>query len=195
VLPEGIPVPKCADLRSGIRANSPKKAFSRGSGSASHSGGKDEPATGHSALERNSRLAPTPGREKWLMTRLWPYLLVGTGAFIGGNARYILAKWVGGIMEGRFPLGTFVINASGSFILGFLAGWLMQRNVPNADSLRLALGVGFCGGFTTFSTFAFETHALFEDGVWLGAITNMLLSLFAGLLAVRLGILAGKSWF
>ena len=101
---------------------------------------------------------------------------------------------MGGIVEGRFPLGTFLINVSGSFVLGFLGALLADRAVPNANALRLAIGVGFCGGFTTFSTFEFETHALFEDGVWLTALTNMFLSLFAGLLAVRFGIVAARAW-
>jgi CrcB protein len=129
-----------------------------------------------------------------VIERLLPYLLVGAGSFIGGNARFILARWVGGLIDGRFPLGTFLINVGGSFLLGFLGGLLATRTMPHADSLRLALGVGFCGGFTTFSTFEYETHALFEDGVWLPAVTNMFVSLFAGLLAVRFGVVAAKSW-
>jgi CrcB protein len=129
-----------------------------------------------------------------VIERLMPYLLVGVGSFVGGNARFILARWVGASIDSRFPLATFLINVGGSFLLGFLAGLLATRAVPHSDSLRLALGVGFCGGFTTFSTFEYETHALFEDGVWLAAVTNMFLSLFAGLLAVRFGIVAGKSW-
>ncbi len=124
-----------------------------------------------------------------------PYLLVGFGSFIGGNARFILARWVGGIVEGRFPLGTFLINVGGSFVLGLLGAVLAQRAVPHADALRLAVGVGFCGGFTTFSTFELETHALLEDGAWLTALGNVVLSLVAGLVAVRLGVVAAKSWF
>lgn len=124
-----------------------------------------------------------------------PYLLVGIGSFVGGNARYILAKWVGGLVEARFPLGTFLINVGGSFLLGLIGGLIAQRSVPHADAVRLALGVGFCGGFTTFSTFEFETHALFEDGVWLSALTNIFASLFAGLMAVRFGMVAARSWF
>jgi CrcB protein len=130
-----------------------------------------------------------------MMERLMPYLLVGVGSFVGGNARYIMAKWVGGMIDARFPLGTFLINVGGSFILGLIGGLIAQRTIPHADAVRLALGVGFCGGFTTFSTFEFETHALFEDGVWLTAVTNMFLSLFAGLVAVRFGLVAAKSWF
>jgi fluoride exporter len=129
-----------------------------------------------------------------VIERIMPYVLVGVGSFIGGNARFILARWVGGVVEGRFPLGTLLVNVFGSFVLGFLGALLTERTVPNADTLRLAIGVGFCGSFTTFSTFEHETHALFEDGVWLTALTNMFVSLFAGLLAVRLGLVAAKSW-
>jgi CrcB protein len=129
-----------------------------------------------------------------VIERLMPYLLVGAGSFVGGNARYIIARWVGETIDARFPLGTFLINVGGSFLLGFLGAVIATRALPHADSLRLALGVGFCGGFTTFSTFEYETHALFEDGAWLPAVTNMFLSLFAGLLAVRLGVVAAKSW-
>jgi CrcB protein len=130
-----------------------------------------------------------------MIERLLPYLLVGMGSFIGGNARFILARWVGGTIDARFPLGTFLINVGGSFLLGLLGGLLADRALPHADHLRLALGVGFCGGFTTFSTFEFETHALFEDGLWLSAVTNMFLSLFAGLLAVRFGIMSARTLF
>ncbi len=129
-----------------------------------------------------------------MIQRVMPYLLVGTGAFIGGNARYILARWAGGAIDARFPLGTFLINVGGSFVLGLIGGLLASHTVPHADAIRLALGTGFCGGFTTFSTFEWETHALFEDGVWLPALTNIFLSLFAGLLAVRFGIVAARTW-
>jgi CrcB protein len=129
-----------------------------------------------------------------MMARLTPYLLVGFGGFLGANARYALAKWTGQWIDARFPLGTFIINISGSFLLGLLGGLLAERLVPHSDALRLALGVGFLGAYTTFSTFEFETHALFEDGAWLSALTNIFLSLFLGLLAVRAGIVAAKSW-
>ena len=72
------------------------------------------------------------------MERMLPYLLVGIGSFVGGNARYILAKWVGGVIEGRFPLGTFLINVSGSFVLGVIGGLIAQRAIPNADAVRLS---------------------------------------------------------
>ena len=128
------------------------------------------------------------------MDRLLPFVLVGVGGFLGANARFVTAKWIGTWVDARFPLGTFLINMSGSFLLGLLGGLLAARLVPRGDDVRLALGVGFLGAFTTFSTFEFETHALFEDGVWLTALTNIFLSLFLGLLAVRAGLIVAKAW-
>jgi CrcB protein len=128
------------------------------------------------------------------MASLMPYLLVGVGGFIGANARFVVARLVGALFETRFPLGTFVINVSGSFLLGVLGTLVAQKVMPNSESMRLALGVGFLGAFTTFSTFEFETHALFDDGSWLTATTNIFASLFVGLLAVRAGIVVAKTW-
>jgi len=128
------------------------------------------------------------------MATLMPYLLVGLGGFIGANARFVVARLVGALFETRFPLGTFVINISGSFLLGVLGTLVAQKVMPNSESMRLALGVGFLGAYTTFSTFEFETHALFDDGSWLTATTNMFASLFVGLLAVRAGIVVAKTW-
>ena len=125
---------------------------------------------------------------------LMPYLLVGVGGFIGANARFVVARVVGATVETRFPLGTFLINVSGSFLLGVLGAVTAQKMMPTSEAMRLALGVGFLGAFTTFSTFEFETHALFEDGSWLTATTNIFASLFVGLLAVRAGIVVVKTW-
>jgi CrcB protein len=123
-----------------------------------------------------------------------PFLLVGIGGFIGANARYVVARVVGAMFETRFPLGTFFINVGGSFLLGVLGTVIADRVFPSSEAMRLALGVGFLGAFTTFSTFEFETHALIEDGSWLTATTNMFASLFLGLLAVRAGIVVAKAW-
>lgn len=128
------------------------------------------------------------------MAALMPYLLVGLGGFIGANARFVVARLVGTMFETKFPLGTFVINVTGSFLLGVLGTLVAQKVMPNSESMRLALGVGFLGAFTTFSTFEFETHALFDDGSWLTATTNIFASLFVGLVAVRAGIILAKSW-
>lgn len=72
---------------------------------------------------------------------------------------------------------------------------IANKVIPDSDGLRLALGVGFLGAFTTFSTFEFETHALLEDGLGWVATLNVAASVFMGLLAVRAGIAAAKTWF
>jgi len=128
------------------------------------------------------------------MSSFMPYLLVGIGGFLGANARYVVARLVGTYVDTRFPLGTFVINISGSFLLGALGTILAQKVSPNSEAMRLALGIGFLGAFTTFSTFEFETHALIDDGSWLTATTNMVASLLVGLVAVRVGIVLAKNW-
>jgi fluoride exporter len=126
---------------------------------------------------------------------MWlPYILVGVGGFLGANARFILARGMGALVQTPFPLGTFVVNMSGSFLLGVLGTVIAQKMVPSSEAMRLALGVGFLGAFTTFSTFEFETHALLEDGSLLLAAANMFASLFVGLIALRAGIVLAKAW-
>ena len=128
------------------------------------------------------------------MSSLMPFLLVGIGGFIGANARFVVARLVGAVFETGFPLGTFLINVSGSFLLGVLGTVAGQKLFPNSEAMRLAFGVGFLGAFTTFSTFTFETDALFSDGAWLTATTNIVASVFVGLVAVRAGIVLAKTW-
>jgi len=122
------------------------------------------------------------------------YLLVGAGGFVGAIARLMLSRVVGDLVNTRFPLGTFAVNVSGSFLLGVLGTLVAQKLVPNSEELRLALGVGFLGAFTTFSTFEMETHALLEDGSWMLAAINVFGSLALGLLAVRAGVVLAKTW-
>jgi CrcB protein len=128
------------------------------------------------------------------MAALMPYVLVGVGGFLGANARLIVAHVVGALFETRFPLGTFLINVSGSFLVGIVVTIVGQKVTPGSEAMRLALGVGFLGAFTTFSTFELETHALFEDGLWVTATANIAASLFVGLVAVRAGIFVAKEW-
>jgi CrcB protein len=124
-----------------------------------------------------------------------PYVLVGVGGFIGANARFVLARSVGLAVATQFPLGTFVVNISGAFALGIVGTLVLQRLVPHSDELRLAVGVGFLGAYTTFSTLGFETNALFEDGSWATALANIVLTMILGLLAVRAGIVVARAWF
>jgi CrcB protein len=128
------------------------------------------------------------------MDAVVPYILVGVGGFAGAIARFAVGRWTGVLIDTPFPLGTFVINITGSFLLGILGTLVTDRALPNADGLRLALGVGFIGAYTTFSTFEFETHALLEDGSWLLATLNVAGSCLLGLFAVRAGVILAKTW-
>jgi fluoride exporter len=129
-----------------------------------------------------------------MIAGLLPYLLVGVGGFIGANARFLVGRAVGSAFETRFPLGTFLINISGSFLLGILGTLALQKTFPASEVMRLALGVGFLGAFTTFSAFEMEAHTLLSGGAWFSAAAYVGASVFAGLLAVRAGILLGRLW-
>lgn len=123
-----------------------------------------------------------------------PYLLVGAGGFAGAIARYVVARLFGSLVATPFPLGTFVINVSGSFLIGVLVTVLAPRALPGSDAARLALGVGFLGAFTTFSAFELETHELLRDGSWLTAATYVAASVLLGLVALRAGVVVAKAW-
>ena len=122
-----------------------------------------------------------------------PYLLVGLGSMTGGCARYSVARFVGTSgTSGHLPLATLLINVSGSFVLGLLAGIIALKSPAHAAALHLALGVGFCGGFTTFSAFAVENVLLLDNGRWPTALAYTAMSVILGLLAVRLGLVTAR---
>jgi len=114
-------------------------------------------------------------------------VLVGLGAGVGGICRYLIGLWAAERFGAAFPTGTLLINVSGSFLLAFLVVVTTDR-LGLGPEARLLLGTGFCGGYTTFSTFAYETLALAEGGALLPAALNVLTSLVLGLLAALLGI-------
>lgn len=118
-------------------------------------------------------------------------LVIGTGGFIGAIARYIVAVWIGQKWGRSFPLGTFVINVSGSFLIGLLMTLLTERLMVNPQ-WRLLLVVGFLGAYTTFSTFEYETGGLLRDGEWFLAAGNVVLSVFLGFMALKLGEIIAK---
>ena len=121
-------------------------------------------------------------------------LWVGLGGFLGANARYWLGGWIQARWGESFPWGTFVINVSGSFILGLFLTLLAEKYAfPRAQALRLTIAVGFVGAYTTFSTFEFETLELMQAGALLRALGNAFGSLAAGFVAVYLGVLLGKA--
>jgi CrcB protein len=105
---------------------------------------------------------------------------------VGAVARYVVEGGVQDRVEGIFPWGTFVINATGSLVLGFVVGLGLFHGL--ADVPRAVLGAGFCGGYTTFSTFSYETIRLVEEGARFTALTNVLGSAATTLLAAGLGL-------
>jgi CrcB protein len=118
-------------------------------------------------------------------------LFIGIGGALGAVSRYALALWIGQRWGRSFPLGTFVINVSGSFLIGLLMTLLSERFTENPQ-WRLLLVVGFLGAYTTFSTFEYETGALLKDGEWAFAMLNIVLSVVIGFIALKLGEFIAK---
>jgi CrcB protein len=115
------------------------------------------------------------------------FLAVAAGGALGSMARYAVGLMIAGVWKREFPLATFLINVSGSFVLGFFAAWGMERAA--IDPLwRLLVATGFLGAYTTFSTFEMETRALTEAGAMGLALLNVVGSVAAGFVAVYLGI-------
>ena len=119
-------------------------------------------------------------------------LFVGIGGFLGAITRYSVALWIGQKWGRTFPFGTFVVNITGCLLIGFLMPLLTERLLVNPQ-LRLLLTVGFLGAYTTFSTFAYETGALLQDGEWLFTVLNVVLSVLVGFVALKLGEMAAKT--
>ena len=115
-------------------------------------------------------------------------LLVALGGAAGSVLRYWLGLLVARFTGPGFPWGTLLINIVGSFIIG----WLANGARPDAVTLRLLLMVGFCGGFTTFSSFSLQTLELLQQGAWLAAWGNMLFSVALCMGAVTLGWTLGR---
>jgi len=101
------------------------------------------------------------------------FVMVSLGAIAGANLRYILSRYAAKLLGPVFPYGTLIINLTGSFIVGWFMIWTTERVLVD-PRWRLLVVVGFCGGFTTFSSYAFESMAYFEQGQWLLMTANIL---------------------
>jgi fluoride exporter len=120
------------------------------------------------------------------------YVLVGLGGFLGSILRFWAGAYISERMGTRFPYGTFIINITGSFLIGLVVTLLAERTHWSA-SFRYLIPIGFIGGYTTFSTFELETFQSFRDGEFLIAFLNVLLSVVVGFIAVWLGAIAGRA--
>ncbi len=115
-------------------------------------------------------------------------LVVGGAA--GTLARYFLSTFIYGIFGPSFPYGTMVVNLLGCFIIGILVSFSENKFILGSNA-KILLMIGFCGAFTTFSTFILETSNLIKDGESMRAFLNVILSVIVGFIVFRVGILIG----
>lgn len=119
-------------------------------------------------------------------------LLVGAGGFVGAIMRYLVSGWVQDLSRSlSFPYGTLTVNLAGCLLIGLLAGLSEYRNVLGPETRALLL-IGVLGGFTTFSSFSYETIELLRGGETTAAIANVGLQVGSGLVAVWIGYSAAK---
>ena len=114
--------------------------------------------------------------------------IVAAGSALGGVSRFLLGRWVHESFALAFPVGTLIINVVGSFLIGIFYSWAVKGGIT--EETRLLLTTGFCGGFTTFSTFAWENLELLRNGYTVQAIAysvaSVVLGIGAAILAVNL---------
>ena len=121
-----------------------------------------------------------------------PFWLVFLGGGLGSVARYSVSRYIQPLLRTTYPTSTLIVNVLASLILGFLVGWLTAR-ISGREMYRLLIGVGFCGGFSTFSTFSTDTLALLQAGRWWAAASNVVLNVVLCLLASLAGLYLGRT--
>ena len=118
------------------------------------------------------------------------YVVIGIGGFLGAIARYALGIYIGSRYGVRFPYGTFVINVSGSFLIGLIMVLLARTTA--SPYWRYLIPIGFIGAYTTFSTFEYETLLAVQGGQVMTGLLNVVLSLVVGFVAVWAGSALGR---
>jgi len=120
-------------------------------------------------------------------------IFVGAGGFIGSIARFLVQKLNLHWHVFSIPIGTLIVNVLGSLIIGLIIGISSKNTIISAD-LRLFLTVGFCGGFTTFSSFSAENLTLMQNGQFLTVLLYTALSILLGFLAAYVGLVVSNLW-
>jgi fluoride exporter len=115
-------------------------------------------------------------------------LFVGTGGFLGSISRFLASRFIQEHLPVAFPFGTFFVNVTGCFLIGLIYGF-SERSSLLTSGWKMFLAVGFCGGFTTFSTFANENLALLRDGEFFYFLLYTGLSVFLGVAATFFGVI------
>jgi CrcB protein len=118
--------------------------------------------------------------------------MVGVGGCLGSILRFWLGSYIGGKMGTRFPYGTFLVNMSGSFLIGLVLAFLTARS-QSSPYWRYLIAIGFIGGYTTFSSFEYETLRAIQDGQFTIGLLNIVLSVVLGFLIVWTGAMVGKA--
>lgn len=118
-------------------------------------------------------------------------LWISLGAIIGANLRYMVSTWAMNVLSPSLPLGTLIVNTTGSILLGFFLIWTSERVLVDPH-WRLLVAVGFCGAYTTFSSYSFETLKLIEGGHYSIAVVNFMANNLLALLAVLGGAVLAR---
>jgi CrcB protein len=119
------------------------------------------------------------------------FFIVGFGSFIGGGSRFLAQQFITKQIPIPFPYGTLIVNILGCFIIGILYSLEHKANIISTEA-KLLLVTGFCGGFTTFSSFSIDCYGLLKDGQYFYILAYVCLSVIVGFLATYLGILLIK---
>ena len=121
-----------------------------------------------------------------------PYLWISLGGILGANLRYFLSRIITRLSDAAFPFGTLLINVTGSLVLGFFLVWTTERVLAD-PRWRLLVAVGFCGSYTTFSSYAYETMSYFEQGHWSLFAANILANNVLCLAAILAGAMIARA--